>query len=173
MSKYLTMTFVTLDVFHIVCLYLPRKDRYSLLFVCRELSKIASMYLIPTQEDFEIAVEQRSADVLRSILRHFAVDPSINGCVCILYAVHRGNMDILRVLLQDHRIDPSSYLEFLFSTAIARGSLEMLDILLLHPKLDPSYSQDFPLMSAANGKSAMQLFKQLLEMDVQKLFVFF
>ena len=58
------------DLFHDISLYLPNKDLYNLMQTEKELHRISSRYLRPTQEDLERSIEYGDIKSVQKLTEH-------------------------------------------------------------------------------------------------------
>ena len=76
--------------------------------------------------------------LIKILLTHNKIDPSMNDNFAIRYASHNGHLSIVEKLLKDERVDPSADNNFAIQYASHNGHLSIVERLLKDERVDPS-----------------------------------
>ena len=69
---------------------------------------VSAFHANPTFDDFVIACHSGTADIVRSLLAHPVIDPSVKNNMPLRLSSFLGHSEVVKVLLVDHRVDPSA-----------------------------------------------------------------
>jgi ankyrin repeat protein len=93
---------------------------------------------LPPQEQFEKACKYNVLPIIKELIKHKDVDPSIDNNSPIGWLSYFGNLEVVKELLKDNRVNPSDWDNYAINVASLNGHIEVVKELLKYNSVNAS-----------------------------------